>query len=182
MNRIAPLITVAALTAILAAPPVAAQTKAYPSASSKPMTVSKFSGPRFGITTFTGDVAEARRSIDKSSIMTQFGWQAETQILATESGDQALIEWVGLLGGVEQSELNVSGSLIAGYRFANGFEIGAGPNLSYGSEAGNFTSSMLVATGVTVPVGELRVPFNVAFAFAEGGPRITTLVGWVIGR
>lgn len=182
MKSIAPLMTVAALTAALFAAPMAAQTRAYDSVSSRPIPTAKFSGPRFGITTFTGDVAAARRSINKSSIMTQFGWQAETQILATENGDQALIEWVGLLGGVEQSEANLSGSLIAGYRFANGFEIGAGPNLSYGSEAGNFTSSMLVATGVTIPVGELRVPFNVAFAFAEGGPRVTTLVGWVIGR
>lgn len=182
MKIITALLTVAALAATLAAAPMAAQTQAYESSASAPRSVAKFSGPRFGITTFTGDVAAARRSIDKSSIMTQFGWQAETQILTTENGDQALIEWVGLLGGVEQSEANLSGSLIAGYRFANGFEIGAGPNLSYGSEQGNFTSSMLVATGVTVPVGELRVPFNVAFAFAEGGPRVTTLVGWVISR
>jgi hypothetical protein len=134
------------------------------------------------VTTFTGDVADARRSIDKSAFMTQFGWQAETQILATDTGDQALIEWVGLLGGVEQGEMNLSGALIAGYRLANGFELGAGPNISYGSEAGNVTTSMLLAAGITVPMGQLRVPMNVAVALAEGGPRITTLVGWVVGR
>ena len=182
MKRLAPILTAFALVATFAGAPAAAQTTSLPSASTRPPQVLKLSGPRFGVTAFTGDVATARQSIDKSAFMTQFGWQAETQILATDRGDQALIEWVGLLGGVEQGEMNLSGALIAGYRLANGFELGAGPNISYGSEAGNVTTSMLLAAGVTVPMGQLRVPFNVAVALAEGGPRITTLVGWVIGR
>jgi hypothetical protein len=187
MTRTAPLFTATlvatALLAALSAAPATAQSWSMPSAgSTEPVEVLKLSGPRFGVTTFTGDVADARRSIDKSAFMTQFGWQAETQILATDTGDQALIEWVGLLGGVEQGEMNLSGALIAGYRLASGFELGAGPNISYGSEAGNVTTSMLLAAGVTVPMGQLRVPLNVAVALAEGGPRITTLVGWVVGR
>ena len=182
MNRIASILTAAVLAATLSTAPAAAQTKAYPNASTKRPEVVRLSGPRFGVTTFTGDVATARQSIDKSRFMTQFGWQAETQIVATSTGHQALIEWVGLLGGVEQGELNLSGALIAGYRLANGFEVGAGPNISYGSEGDSFTSSMLLAAGITLPMGELSVPMNVAVALAEGGPRITTLVGWVVGR
>lgn len=34
----------------------------------------KLSGPRFGVTTFSGDVAEFRRSVGESIMMTQFGW------------------------------------------------------------------------------------------------------------
>jgi len=182
MNRVAPILTAAALVATFSAAPAAAQTQPYPGTIAAPVEVLKLSGPRFGVTAFTGEVATARQSIDKSAFMTQFGWQAETQILATSSGHQALVEWVGLLGGVEQGEANLSGALIAGYRLANGFELGAGPNISYGSEASTFTSSMLLAAGITVPMGELRVPLNVAVALAEGGPRITTLVGWVVAR
>ena len=40
------------------------------------------SGPRFGFTTFTGDVADQRNSIGKEAIMSQFGWQFETQIVS----------------------------------------------------------------------------------------------------
>jgi hypothetical protein len=38
-----------------------------------------------------------------------------------------------------------------------------------------------MAAGATLPFGELYVPANLAVAFAEGGPRITTLLGWIIG-
>ena len=43
----------------------------------------KLSGPRFGFTTFTGDVADLRDRAGLESIMTQFGWQWETKIVST---------------------------------------------------------------------------------------------------
>jgi hypothetical protein len=141
------------------------------------------SGPRFGFTAFTGDVARARQSIGKEAIMSQFGWQFETQIVSTETGNQALMEWIVLIGGVEQDELNVSLSWMAGYRLPSGLEFGVGPNVSVRKDD-NFekaTTSMVVAMGATLPFGELYVPANLALAFAEGGPRVTTLLGWIIG-
>jgi hypothetical protein len=139
------------------------------------------SGPRFGFTTFTGQIADQRRFIGKEPIMSQFGWQFETQVVSTQSGNQALMEWVVLVGGVEQDELNLSLSWLAGYRLPNGLEFGVGPNVSVRREGGDPTTSMVVAGGATLPFGELYVPINLAVAFAEGGPRITTLVGWIIG-
>lgn len=140
------------------------------------------SGPRFGFTTFTGDVATFRQAQGKQPIMSQFGWQFETQIVSTRSGNQALMEWVVLVGGVEQDELNLSLGWLAGYRLPNGVELGVGPNVSVRKEAvDDPTTSMLIALGATLPFGELYVPANVAVAFAEGGPRITTLLGWIIG-
>jgi hypothetical protein len=139
------------------------------------------SGPRFGFTTFTGDVADQRRYIGKSALMSQFGWQFETQLVSTRSGNRALMEWVVLVGGVEQDELNLSLSWLAGYRLPNGVEFGVGPNVSVRKEGGDPTISMVIAGGATLPFGELYVPLNLALAFAEGGPRITTLIGWIIG-
>ena len=139
------------------------------------------SGPRFGFTTFTGEVADMRRYIGKEVIMSQFGWQFETQVLSTRSGNQALMEWVVLVGGVEQDELNLSLSWLAGYRLPNGIEFGVGPNVSVRKEGGDPTTSMIIAGGTTLPFGELYVPINLAVAFAEGGPRITTLLGWIVG-
>jgi hypothetical protein len=139
------------------------------------------SGPRFGFTTFTGDVAAFRQSEGKQPLMSQFGWQFETQIVSTTTGNQALMEWIVLLGGVEQDEMNLSLSWMAGLRLPSGLEFGVGPNISVRKESADPTTSMIVAMGATLPFGELYVPANLAVAFAEGGPRITTLLGWIIG-
>jgi hypothetical protein len=178
-------ITLAALFALFAADATAvfAQVPEIPDSMRAPVLPRQhLSGPRFGFTTFTGDVATYRNQVmDKSSIMSQFGWQFETQIVSTRSGNQALMEWVVLVGGVEQDELNLSLSWLAGYRLPNGIELGVGPNVSVNKDSDEPTTSMVIAGGATMPFGELHVPINIAVAFAEGGPRITTLFGWIIG-
>lgn len=141
----------------------------------------KLSGPRFGFTTFTGETAEFRQANDLGTIMTQFGWQLETQIVSLESGNQALVEWVFLLGGVESSEYNLSVALLAGYRTESGLEFGVGPNLSYNPDADKATSSMQFFAGTTLPFGEMYVPVNMGIGIADGEPRITALLGWIIG-
>lgn len=139
------------------------------------------SGPRFGFTTFTGETADLRNMADLEPIMSQFGWQFETQIVSMTGGSKALMEWLLLVGGVEQDELNLSLAWLAGYRLPNGVEFGVGPNISYNKDSESTTTSMVVAAGATMPFGDLYVPLNVAVAFAKGGPRITTLLGWIIG-
>ena len=96
-------------------------------------------------------------------------------------GNQALMEWVFLVGGVEQDELNLSLAWLTGYRLENGVELGVGPNVSYNKDSEDTTTSMVVAAGATMPFGDLYVPLNVAVAFAKGGPRSTTLLGWIVG-
>lgn len=141
----------------------------------------KLSGPRFGFTTFTGEVADMRDQAGLEPIMMQFGWQWETQIVSLTGGNQALMEWVLLVGGVEQDELNVSLGWLTGYRLANGLELGVGPNFSFNRDTEDFTTSMVLAGGSTLPFGDLYVPLNVAAAIAKGGPRLTVLTGWIIG-
>ncbi len=113
--------------------------------------------------------------------MTQFGWQFETRIMSSESGNQALMEWVVLIGGVEQDELNISVSWLAGYRMENGVEFGVGPNIGFNKDSDKPTTSMIVAGGVTLPFGDLYIPLNMAVSIAEGGPRFTVLMGWIVG-
>jgi hypothetical protein len=173
----------AALLAGFMSAPALAQSDSIPAElRARQLPRQHLSGPRFGFTTFTGDVARLRQLGGKESIMSQFGWQFETQVVSTRSGNQALMEWVALVGGVEQDELNLSLSWLAGYRLPNGLEFGAGPNVSVRKDGWDDpTTSMVIAAGATLPFGELYVPLNVAVAFAEGGPRITTLLGWIIG-
>jgi hypothetical protein len=164
--------------------PVAAQEPAVdPAGSGTPVSLSrtKLSGPRFGFTTFTGEVADLRDRAGKEAIMTQFGWQFETRIASPSNGSQALMEWVFLVGGVEQDELNLSLSWLAGYRMPNGFELGAGPAISANKDSDDVTTSMVLAGGATAPLGDLYLPIHLAVALSRGGPRITTLIGWVVG-
>ena len=138
-------------------------------------------GPRFGFTAFTGDVAKLRSSVDLEPVMMQFGWQWETQIVSSDGGTQALLEWVALAGGLEQSELNLSLSFLAGLRFDSGVKFGVGPNINFNPDNDKPTQSMIVAVGATMPVGNLYLPINLAVGIAEGGPRFTALMGWIIG-
>ena len=138
-------------------------------------------GPRFGFTAFTGDVAKQRQQGGFEPIMTQFGWQWETQIVSMTGGNMALMEFVLLVGGVEQDEFNLSLGWLTGYRLATGKELGVGPNFSVGKDSQKITTSMVVAAGSTLPFGDLYVPVNLAVGIAKGGPRLTVLTGWIIG-
>lgn len=182
MFRSISMLALATLLSGLGFEQAAAQTDSIPDAMrARQLPRQRLSGPRFGFTTFTGDVALYRSAIGKEAIMSQFGWQFETQVVSTQSGNRALMEWIVLVGGVEQDELNLSLSWLAGYRLPSGLEFGVGPNVSVRKDSDKATTSMVIATGVTLPFGELYVPLNLAVAFAEGGPRITTLIGWIIG-
>jgi hypothetical protein len=141
----------------------------------------KLSGPRFGFTVFTGDVAEYRQAQGLEPIMSQFGWQFETQMVSTTDGSQALMEWLVLLGGLEQDETSLSVAWLAGYRLASGLEFGVGPNFNANFKESMTNTSMVMAAGGTLPFGEIYVPLNFAVAFSDGGPRITALLGWIVG-
>ena len=141
----------------------------------------RLSGPRFGFTVFTGETADLRSQLELEPIMSQFGWQFETQVVSLTGGHQALLEWIILLGGLEQNENNASLAWLAGYRLANGLEFGVGPSFSANFSQDVTNSSMVVAGGATLPFGDLYIPMNMAVAFSDGGPRLTTLLGWIVG-
>lgn len=181
MSRATLIIAAAALLAGVA--PVSAQNRPQvPEAQQvKKLPRQSLNGPRFGFTTFTGDVAEQRSQAGLEPIMSQFGWQFENQVVSTNSGSRALLEGLVLLGGLEQGEFNLSFAGLAGFRTESGVEFGAGPNFNFNRDTEAWTTSMLVAAGATMPFGDLYVPVNVAMGFAEGGPRVTALMGWIIG-
>ena len=174
--------TAALAIALGAVAPCSAQEPAVPAEQQvKRLPRQKLSGPRFGFTTFTGDVAQQRQQLGLQPLMSQFGWQFETQIVSLQDNNQALLEMILLMGGFEQSEYNLTAAWLAGYRTENGLEFGVGPSLGYNFEYQKSTTSMVVAGGATVPFGDMYVPLNLAVALAEGGPRITTLIGWIVG-
>ena len=132
------------------------------------------SGPRFGVTGLSPGIKDAlaERDIDVSHVITQFGWQFEKQFYSTEGGLTAVTEWVGLLGGLEQSVVIPSLSWMVGIRTKDGAEFGIGPNFT---PAG---SALVLAAGITFRAGVMNVPVNVAVVPSKTGTRVSLLTGF----
>ena len=156
------------LTACAVAAPVGAQT--IPPAAK---TVS-LSGPRFGVTMLGDGVVTAlnERHIEVSPMVTQFGWQFEKQFYSSQSGLTAVTEWVGLIGGLEQSVALPSLSWMVGVRTRDGAEFGIGPNVTPAGTA------LAIAAGITFRAGVLNVPVNLAVVPSRAGVRVSVLTGF----
>ncbi|MCA1656493.1 MAG: hypothetical protein LC713_02075, partial [Actinobacteria bacterium] len=62
------------------------------------------SGPRFGLTVLPAqlvDTISSRFDHKIQPVISQFGWQFETQLFTADSGMTVLTELVGLVGGLE---------------------------------------------------------------------------------
>lgn len=155
---------------------------AQPDSSAAPVSTEplKLSGPRFGVTYLTGDLvdrlSEAFDEDDVAPVITQFGWQFETRLFATDTGLSGVTELVPLVGGLEQGLFLPSLSFLVGLRTASGFEFGLGPNASLGGAA------YVVAAGVTQRYGELNVPLNLSAVLSDEGVRVSFLIGFNLAR
>ena len=98
-----------------------------------PKTTLRLNGPRMGASYTIGPAAE-RLQAPKSQggyemfpVVTQFGYQFETQYLSAGSF-QALIEYIGMIGGLESGKFIPSIAIMNGFRSsANGWEFAFGP-------------------------------------------------------
>lgn len=105
----------------------------YDGPIASPKTTLNLNGPRMGVSYTIGDAAE-RLQASKSDggyemfpVITQFGYQFETQYLSAGSF-QALLEAIVLVGGLESGKFIPSVSLLNGFRSsANGWEFAFGP-------------------------------------------------------
>jgi hypothetical protein len=133
------------------------------------------SGPRFGYTSLSDGVVQKLkedRQIEVGSMISQFGWQFEKQFYNNGDGLTILNEWVGLLGGLEQSLAIPSLSWLVGFRTKEGAEFGLGPNLTPAGVA------LAVAGGVTFRAGAVNIPLNVAVVPSKAGVRVSMLTGF----
>lgn len=137
----------------------------------------KLSGPRVGLTYIGGDLGQMMMDNDINPYISQFGWQFETRYFTTRTGFQGLVETVILLGGFETEEPVLSGSLLVGFRTKDGFEIGAGPNISTAS--GN---AFVFAIGHTAKTEFVNIPVNIAIVPSSEAIKYTFLIGFNIRR
>jgi hypothetical protein len=82
--------------------------------------------------------SKEKGGFDMYPVTFQFGFQKEFQYLS--AGEfQALIEFIGLVGGLESGKLIPSVTLLNGFRFnKGGWEIGFGPSLRFVKKADGF--------------------------------------------
>jgi hypothetical protein len=132
------------------------------------------SGPRFGLTLLADGVVKKleERNIKVGPHISQFGWQFEKQFYTRNSGVTMVTEWVGLVGGLEQSVVLPSLSWMVGVRTRDGAEFGIGPNITPAGTA------LVLATGMTFRTGALNVPVNVAVVPSKSGTRVSVLSGF----
>ena len=136
------------------------------------------SGPRFGLTLLPQGVVKelAERDISVNPWVTQFGWQFEKQFYTRDSGVTMVTEWVGLIGGLDQSVAIPSLSWLVGVRTRDGAEFGIGPNITPAGTA------IVLATGMTFRAGMMNIPVNIAAVPSKNGTRVTLLTGFSLRR
>jgi hypothetical protein len=123
----------------------------------------RYGGPRVGLTFISAGttrtrIADAFNRSDITPFVSQFGWQFETRIFTLENGAAGLIEFIPLIGGIEQGLFLPSASGIIGFRGANGVEFGVGPSVSLAG------FGLVLAAGASFKVGKITFPINIAFS------------------
>ena len=123
----------------------------------------RYGGPRVGVTflqkgTSRDRIAEAFDRGDITPWISQFGWQFETRIFTLDDGACGLVEFVPMIGGLEQGLFLPSASGILGFRTRSGVELGVGPNLSLSGVG------LVMAAGASFKIGKVTFPINVVFS------------------
>ena len=134
----------------------------------------RLDGPRIGFTILSANVLDkARESIpDLNPFLTQFGWQFESRLFRLPNGVSGLVEFVPLVGGLEQGKFLPSVSGLLGMRGAKGFEFGVGPNLT------PLGANLVLAMGTSLRSNGINFPVNLAVVPGNGGTRVSLMLGF----
>lgn len=119
----------------------------------------KATGPRMGLAWVGGDNGQRLQAtdpggLDKFPFLTQIGYQYEVQYL-TAGNFQALIEFLGIISGMDQNIFRPSLSFLNGFRSTKtGWEIAFGPVFSVGKGIDGFFEGYKPNNGITGNTGE----------------------------
>ncbi len=150
-----------------------------------------FSGPRVGVTYIApGTTADYLSSNGKNPFITQFGWQFETRLFTIEDGTSGLVEFIPMIGGVEQALFLPSASFLLGLRGGTNrsWEFAIGPSLGVKYDLkGDLMNpfGLVVALGTSLKKGNVWFPINLAFTPSVGSKQtidIKDATGVVTGK
>ncbi len=133
-----------------------------------------FSGPRVGFTYISwGTAADYLAKEGKQNLISQFGWQFEGRLFTVKNGVSGIVEFIPLIGGVEQGMFIPSASLLIGLRSGTkrSYEFAMGPNFSVvpdymGRRKGSV--GLVIAAGTSFKKGNVNFPVNLAFVPSVG--------------
>jgi len=139
-------------------------------------------GPRLGFTYIPGhgELMTTLKEKQIGSLLSQFGWHFEYQIVPDMEGPCFIIEAIPLVAGVEYGTLIPSMTLGFGIRFPNGIEFGMGPNI-LGTESG-VMSALMIAVGKSFEYGGVSIPLNLAVTTNPKGYRVSFIFGYAIEK
>ena len=161
--------------------------------------IQKLAGPRVGLTVLThgssadfiNDRSSEYNGFDevwtegqKMAFISQYGWQWESRF-AENDEVAGLVEWVVVVGGMEQGMFLPAVSSLVGIRSGSGMEAAFGPNLSLSG------IGMVFTVGKNFKSGDLNFPVNIAFvpgkssAWGNGDPtgsRISLILGFNMSK
>ncbi len=137
-------------------------------------------GPRLGATYVLGQntLTQALRERRIGTLISQFGWHFEYQVIPEGDGPSFVIEAIPLFGGVEYGTLIPSGTLAMGVRFPSGWEFGMGPNVLITDKA--IKSALVLAVGKSINYGGVSIPLNLVMATNPDGNRVSFVFGYAI--
>jgi hypothetical protein len=121
--------------------------------------IQNLSGPRVGVTFLTnGDIQDKLNEEFgyNYNMISQFGYQFETQIMGDENF-AGLIEGIVFIGGLEHGLFLPSLTGLFGARWGDGYEVAVGPNLSLAG------AGLVIGVGRTIKAGNVNIPINLAW-------------------
>lgn len=92
-----------------------------------------------------------------------------------DDGPTGVVEFIPLVGGLEQGLFLPSLLVPMGIRTMSGFELGVGPNVSITG------FSIVIAVGQTFKAGQLYLPVNLAFLPSKNGSSFSLVFGFNTG-
>lgn len=137
-------------------------------------------GPRLGATYVLGQNSLTRALREKriGTLISQFGWHFEYQVVPEGDGPSFVIEAIPLVGGVEYGTLIPSGTLAMGIRFPSGWEFGMGPNVLLTDKGAK--TALVLAAGKSINYGGVSIPLNLVLATNPDGNRLSFVFGYAI--
>jgi hypothetical protein len=133
----------------------------------------RLSGPRVGVTMFSGPAADSLHSrLGIGPTISQFGWQFETKMFQIEGGMTGIHEFLVLVGGLDAGVALPSATWLLGIRNPSGIELGVGPNVSLAGLA------LAAGAGFNIQSGGVNFPINFGVASSKYGLRTSMFVGF----
>jgi hypothetical protein len=150
-------------------------------------------GPRIGVTgeiskpsDFDDRIQEFQpKSRDYFPVYSEIGLAIEQSIQLDQKEHRLFVQERILVGGLDQTMVLPSLSLLLGYRAASGLQIGLGPDFSYESDGGDaeLAAAMVYTLGGSFTLDGKKIPIVLSAVPIppEGKPRLSILTGLDFG-